>query len=49
MAAPDAEEQAKFDKLIVQQVKAEDLVRETSSSAFKRKIEDKVVAPMALV
>jgi hypothetical protein len=49
MAAPDAEEQAKFDKLTVQQVKAQDLHRDVSLSAIKKKIDDKVVAPMALV
>ncbi len=49
MAAPDAEETAKFDKLTVQQVKAQELNRDVSSSALKKKLDDKVVAPMALV
>lgn len=35
MAAPDADEQAKFDKVTVQQVKTQDAQREIGGSVLK--------------
>jgi hypothetical protein len=49
MAEPDAAEQEKFDKLTVQKIKAAELTRDLQSSALKKKIDDNVVAPIALV
>jgi hypothetical protein len=49
MAEPDAAEVEKFDKLTVQRVKAAEQSRDNQSSALKRRIDDNVVAPMALV
>ena len=52
MDAPSAEEQQKFDKLVVQEVKTQDamsLLRDQSSSTLKKQINDNIVAPKALV
>jgi hypothetical protein len=52
MDAPNAEEQSKFDKLVIQEVKTQDamqLVRDQSISTLKKPINDKIVAPYALV
>ena len=49
MAAPDAAEVEKFDKLTIQKIKADEANRDISNSALKKKIDDKVVAPRAFV
>ena len=48
MESPEKEEVEKFDKLIVQQVKQEEIMRDLSYSALK-KIDDKQVAPIAMI
>ena len=49
MDAPDQAEIEKFDKLVIEKVKQEDLKREISYSALKKHVEDKQVAPIAMI
>lgn len=53
MDAPSAEEQKKFDKLVVQEVKRADLMsqmqRDNSNSVLKNKLDGNLVAPKAFV